>query len=919
MRKAFSTSRLAEFTTEQGLASRVGLHPSWWPMAALKELVDNAIDDGEAAGDTPLVSVAVADDSIAVEDAGSGIAPEVVARIFDYDKQTSSREAYVEPTRGAQGNALQTILAMPFVLSGGGRGELSIESRGVRHDLALTADPVTAEPIVEHERSDSDVTVGTRVTVKWPTSLARNWDSVYDLAENFAALTPHLSLTLNDTAVSAPDETWAKRRPNRPPVAGWYNPATLRRLMQAFANDAEQTGDPAPTVAAFVRGFEGLKGTRKAAEIINPLGLARTTLADLLRSPDCDAEVAGLLAAMQGAAKPPKPEALGVLGRDHVADVARRYGVEDSKVEYLKRTVDADGLPHVVEVGFAYGDAGLVERKQIVGLNFSPTYFDPFRDLGDREDLDALLAEQRAGDGEPVFVLAHVASPRFEFTDKGKTTVELPFEVGNALAEMMTKATGKWRRQREAELRNPAAALARRDRFVGSDKPMTVKDAAYEVMAEAYAFAAGGVRMANPRQVMYAARGQILALTGRAKFDGHYFTQTLLPDYQRDNPTETENWDVIYDDRGHFREPHTGKEIGLGTLAVRQYLTACRKPVIEAATVVPAYASTHGPHGRFRSALFIEKEGFLPILERANIAERFDVALMSTKGMSVTASRQLIDGLAAMGVRVFVLHDFDISGFSIRKTFTESGRRHTFQNKLDFVDIGLRLDDVLRLGLASEPVALFPKPSNKPLSDRRLTSIDRLTINGATQDEIDFLMTDTDGARERVGKRVELNAMTSDQFVAFVEAKLTEHGAAKVMPDDAVLAETFAAIVRGKRAQERFTAELERLNAETVNVPSDLAARARDWLAVNPTRTWEEPWGRSRTMPLNEKVFDAQIRFVLKSELKARLYREAKRRHLSVADLIREFINDGLVKTEITARQPKLAALRRARSLASRG
>ena len=32
------------------------------------------------------------------------------------------------------------------------------------------------------------------------------------------------------------------------------------------------------------------------------------------------------------------------------------------------------------------------------------------------------------------------------------------------------------------------------------------------------------------------------------------------------------------------------------------------------------------------------------------------------------------------------------------------------------------------------------------------------------------------------GQRVELNAMTSDQFVAFVERKLTEHGAAKVIP-----------------------------------------------------------------------------------------------------------------------------------------
>ena len=107
-------------------------------------------------------------------------------------------------------------------------------------------------------------------------------------------------------------------------------------------------------------------------------------------------------------------------------------------------------------------------------------------------------------------------------------------------------------------------------------------------------------------------------------------------------------------------------------------------PSIIAAGILPASVSTFRPVGRYRAALFIEKEGFRPILERAQIAERFDIALMSTKGMSVTASRQLIDGLAAMGVRVFVLRDFDITGFSIQKTFTGDGRRHTFKNKLAF-------------------------------------------------------------------------------------------------------------------------------------------------------------------------------------------------------------------------------------------
>jgi hypothetical protein len=89
------------------------------------------------------------------------------------------------------------------------------------------------------------------------------------------------------------------------------------------------------------------------------------------------------------------------------------------------------------------------------------------------------------------------------------------------------------------------------------------------------------------------------------------------------------------------------------------------------------------------------------------------------------------------------------------------------------------------------------------------------------------------------GQRVELNAMTSDQFVAFVERKLTEHGAAKVTPSPETLAATYAAHVRGARARATFEAEFIRLNAEPVDVPADLDARVRAYLAEHPFETWD--------------------------------------------------------------------------------
>lgn len=99
-------------------------------LAVKLHALDNALDAAEEAGESPVVKITVSDDGIAVTDNGPGIAPETVANILDYTSRTSSREAYVSPTRGAQGNALKTLLAMPFALDGE-RGETMIESRGV--------------------------------------------------------------------------------------------------------------------------------------------------------------------------------------------------------------------------------------------------------------------------------------------------------------------------------------------------------------------------------------------------------------------------------------------------------------------------------------------------------------------------------------------------------------------------------------------------------------------------------------------------------------------------------------------------------------------------------------------------------------------------------------------------------------------
>ena len=91
--------------------------------------------------------------------------------------------------------------------------------------------------------------------------------------------------------------------------------------------------------------------------------------------------------------------------------------------------------------------------------------------------------------------------------------------------------------------------------------------------------------------------------------------------------------------------------MGLGTLEVENYLSDARGHTADNKIdlKMPDASSfpTCGPKNRYSAILFIEKEGFMPLFEEVNLAERYDIAIMSTKGLSVTASRLLVDHLCS--------------------------------------------------------------------------------------------------------------------------------------------------------------------------------------------------------------------------------------------------------------------------------
>jgi DNA topoisomerase VI subunit B len=826
-REVFSTSRLAEFASRRGLTTATGYGPDLWGAYAVKELVDNALDDCEEHGIAPCITIEIADGRIVVADNGSGLSGEVLDRICDYRNRTSAREAYVSPTRGAQGNALQTVFAMGFALSGE-HGRVIVEAHETAHNIDFRINALTREPELRRSTSPSSVKTGSRVSVGWPlracSYLVDATPRFLPLAQSFAVLNPHVSIAVDvfgeTESFEASDSNWRKWRPSDPTSPRWYDEERFERLIAAYLSQGKRDRP----LREFLAEFHSLTATTKRSAILEAASLSRATFGSLCSNDGLDHEAASrLLNAMQASSKPIKPAALGVIGRDHWAAHAIALGGLQQTFVYKKVLGEIDGLPWVIEVAFCLTNSD--ERTLIAGINFSPALRNPFQSVGARS-LDGLLASQYATYDQPVIIFIHLAYPRVQFTDRGKAGAQLPSDCADALADAVLAVTKNWAKQMRAEIRDHNATLRRREALERQrERHMSIKEAAAMVLRKAYTKASGdGQLPAKARQIMYAARPGILALIKKEGFNDTYFTQQILPDYAEHHPDECAGWDVVWDARGHLREPHTNRIVPLGTIEVRGYLRTRAAPSklnIDRSNAFP----TVGPENRYKNILFVEKEGFDPLIERARLAERFDIAPMSTKGMSVVAARMLIDQLADRGVEtVFVLRDLDLSGFSIGGTLGTSSRRYKFQRHVRVVHLGLRLADVEAMRLESEPVAIKADEWEK----RSRT----LARHGATQAEIEFL-------RRR---RVELNAMTSPQFVAFVERKLRENGVSKLIPDKGILEKHWRFLRSQHSALESFAKIRAKCEAEAsaAAVPDNLGERVAAILAEHPGFAWDE-------------------------------------------------------------------------------
>lgn len=342
-----------------------------------------------------------------------------------------------------------------------------------------------------------------------------------------------------------------------------------------------------------------------------------------------------------------------------------------------------------------------------------------------------------------------------------------------------------------------------------------------EVLPEAIEKATGGLRyLAVSRQIYYVVRSFLSSeIDG---LDSAYF-QKVLKDFLEENPEYQKN--VIWDARGNLKEPHTRLVIPMGGLGVERYI----KQWVSDFEIFGRHKEnqlidTFGAANRYSAVLFLEKEGFNELLQSAGILEKYDLAIMSTKGVPNKAACDLIEQLDNQGVKIFALHDFDLAGFTIMKTLHNGVRLANGTENV--IELGLRYEDIG--GLQSERV-MYNRTKNPKYYLQAYCN--------ATKEESEFLVSGS-SANGWHGQRVELNAFTSDQFIAWLENKLQAHGVKKVIPNKENLIKAYQRAVFHQKLNQEAALLQEQLENEPVEIPDNLEVLVKE--RANGITAWDE-------------------------------------------------------------------------------
>jgi hypothetical protein len=514
----------------------------------------------------------------------------------------------------------------------------------------------------------------------------------------------------------------------------------------------------ATPVRELIANLDGCTGA-KAGEIVAEAGLGRALCEDVTNG-----QAERLLRSARANAREVKPSRLGTIGPEAFPRHAYASALGTAEI------APTVSIPYVIEAWAIAADKttlqACVNRTPVTGN---------IRAARDKRDIDVYgcglhhRVTQAPKDAQFDIVL-NITTPYMPITSDGKAPNMVPFLDGimSAVASAVRKAhrpsAGNRKTQKDIVLDNLDEVIA------------TVSD--------------NGALRFNQRQLLYALRPIV-----RDELDKDLTTANftaIITDYE----SEQGEIPLMYrEPRGTLYHPHREQTITLGTLMVEDY---------------------ERPPWTFNKLLYIEKEGFSEALKAVRWGERHDCALMSSKGFTTRAARDLVDKLAEHDepVTIFCVHDADASGTMIYQTFQEETKARGAR-KVKIINLGLEPHEAIEMGLEVEPIEEAER--YRPVAEY------------ARQWE-EWLQT----------QRVELNAMTTRQFIEWLDGKMADYD--KLIPPAEVLEAELAESIT-KKIREAITERILREAGRDAQVEAAVAAIAKpdaDTLARGIRRLFEE-------------------------------------------------------------------------------
>lgn len=770
MDKTYKTAIMADYFVEDELVKKIGLPMTYWNDVIIKELIDNALDSIEPLSEKK-VNVIRDVDKLCIFDNGSGISCETVKNIYDFNYYISKNRHYVTASRGKQGNGLKTIISICFIKKW---RLLWHTNDNVILEAMIDADLVK-DGIINVEFKEIGATHNRGIEIVGFDVQSKDYYTNY--LYYYSVCNQDVLFTLNH---------FGKRyyiNPTKDPIDKSKNISLSFYDYDTYKRFIRDTQDGNTTYKHFLGEYFGTR-IKNSSQI-------KCKIKDIdFNSEEFIRDFLELKSSQQS-----KKYTLlknHTIGLDNVINTNMIIEDSDSDIGLNDRVI-----PCIIEFSVRKNtfknDSEKKKRTDIqCYVNNTVTYKDGesisfsggYYKIGNNTkysyycyNLESLLS----GYSNFSFVF-HIISPYLKFLDAGKTEIDISSFI-NELIDKLNKAISKENRA-----------------FSSENKKTNNRAIMRDYVTEAFNKASNNGRYAiTARQIWYKLRE--IAPIVESKNTYNDFTQEILTEWIDANP-ECED-KINFSDRGNFYV--NGSQIGLGTANVRNFVNTlgtadntfnCYGGVNSTMHIEDNFNLEY----KYDKVLYIEKTGFDAIFKAEKVAEKYNMIIVSGQGFSTRAAKTLLYEFQKMGLKLYCLHDLDISGVYILDSFRTTNKK--FKHKIYIENLGVTFEDVERYGIEPEKVKIKKEDTKKLLS--------------LPYEYIQFFNAGD------MYRRVELNAFTTEQMLEILDRKLSAINNLPMINLEESLNIDHEAIKQTAFMRVMANRYKEKLN--NINVPIDLSA-----------------------------------------------------------------------------------------------